>query len=485
MNPKTTAVLFAVAAALAAFVFFYEIEGEQARVEAKAAENRLFPNVEQSQIGSISIRIAEAPEIRLERSDSRWQILAPMSFPADAFAADGVASAITQLMSVSEIEDPQPLEAYGLRANGTVVRFTVGEVERVLLLGNATPIDSNSYASIEGDSQVFTVASYQLSSFKKTAEELRDKKIMDFDPATVRRASIRWPGAVVVVERDDAGWKMLEPVEARSDADAIDGLLMNLSLLRSIAFVDHPGSDEETGLAPPQFEVEVELAADAEGSTPRLARIAVGGVDAGGTQRFVRGAVDPLYLISQESLDGFPRRVVEYRDRRLAEFAAEAAQRIELGFHSASGETVAIRMNLEEGGWTTDAGPVSPERIDVLVDVLSDLRADDILAEAFGPAELEAMKLDPPNTVLQVYADGDSSESLAEIHLGVSFGDGITARVAGRDTVYRIDAAVAEALPVDLDDFRERFVVQPDPTEATDPTEAEPEAVEGLEADGD
>ncbi len=34
MNPKTTAVLFAIAAALAAFVYFYVIKGEQARVEA-------------------------------------------------------------------------------------------------------------------------------------------------------------------------------------------------------------------------------------------------------------------------------------------------------------------------------------------------------------------------------------------------------------------------------------------------------------------
>jgi hypothetical protein len=52
MNPKTTAVLFAIAAALAAFVYFYEIEGEQARVEAKAAEKRLFPNVEQGDRGA-------------------------------------------------------------------------------------------------------------------------------------------------------------------------------------------------------------------------------------------------------------------------------------------------------------------------------------------------------------------------------------------------------------------------------------------------
>ena len=82
MNPKTTAVLFAIAAALAAFVYFYAIEGEQARVEAKAAEKRLFPDVEQGEIASISLRASDAPEIRLERLDGRWRIVAPIDFAA-------------------------------------------------------------------------------------------------------------------------------------------------------------------------------------------------------------------------------------------------------------------------------------------------------------------------------------------------------------------------------------------------------------------
>ncbi len=124
MNPKTTAALFAIAAALAAFVYYCEPEREQARVEAEAAEKRLFPDVEQGEIASISLRASDAPEIRLERRDGRWRIVAPIEFAADTFAADGVASAITQLMSESAIEDPRPLDVYGLTAEGSEVRFS-------------------------------------------------------------------------------------------------------------------------------------------------------------------------------------------------------------------------------------------------------------------------------------------------------------------------------------------------------------------------
>ncbi len=462
MNPKTTAILFAIAAALAAFVYFYEIKGEQARVEAKAAEKRLFPDVEQTEITSISLRVSDAPEIRLERRDGHWRIVAPIDFAADTFAADGIASAITQLMSESVIEDPQPLDAYGFRTEGAEVRFAVGELEKTLRIGSATPVGSNSYALVGGDDRVYTVASYQFSPFKKSAEEFRDRRVLDFDSAAVQRAAISWPGAEVVVERSDEGWQMVEPVQALADADAVDSLLMSLSLLRASGFVDDPISEEEAGFVPPQFAVELELARKAGDPDAAIARFAVGGVDESGSQRFVRGATASLYLISQESLDGFPRRVVEYRDRQLAKFAAEEARRIELGFHTASGETVAVSVRLEDGGWVSNADPVRSEKLVDLVDALSDLRAHDIIAEEFGPTELQAMGLDPARVVLQVYGEGDSAERLAEIQLGVVFGDGITARIAGRETIFLIAKALAEAIPADLDDYRERFVAQPE-----------------------
>jgi hypothetical protein len=464
MSPKTTAVLFAIAAALAAFVYFYEIRGEQARVEAKAAENRLFPDVEQAEITSISLRVSDAPEIRLERREGHWRIATPIDFAADTFAADGVASAITQLMSESVIETPQPPEAYGFRTAAAEVRFTVGDLEKTLRIGNATPVGSNSYASVAGDDRVYTVASYQLSPFKKAVEEFRDKRILDFDSAAVRRVVIRWPEAKVVVERSGEGWQMVEPIQALADADAVEGLLTSLSFLRASGFVDHPGSAEEAGFAPPQFAVELEWAREDEGSDPVIAQFAVGGVDESGSQRFVRGAAESLYLISQESLDGFPRRVVEYRDRRLAEFAVDAVRRVELGFHTASGETVAVRVERKAGTWVSSADPVQSERMDALVDALSQLRAHDIIAEEFGPAELQAMRLDPAKVVLQVYGAGDPAERLAAVDLGVDFADGVTARIPDRETVFQIDTAVSEAFPADLDDYRARFVAQPEAT---------------------
>jgi len=461
MNPKTTAVLFAIAAALAAFVYFYEIQGEPARVKAKAAEKRLFPNVEQADITSVSLRNSDVPEIRLERRDGHWRIVAPIDFAADTFAADGVASAITQLMNESVIEQPQPPEVYGFRSDSEEVRFTVAGAEKTLRVGGTTPVGSNTYVSVVGEDRIFTVATYQLSSFKKDVDEFRDKRILDFDPSAADRVAIRWPEAKVVLARSDGKWQMVEPIQTLADADAVEQLLTSLSFLRAEGFVDQPASDEETGLASPQFEAELELRGEAEGSAPRIVRLAVGGVDESGSHRFARGASKQLFLISHESLDGFPRRVVDYRDRRLSEFDVDAVRRVELGFHTSAGETVDVRVTRKDGAWVSDADPVRTEPIEALVDALSQLRAHDIVAEKLGPAELAAMRLEPAQAVLQVYGAGDPEERLAEVDIGAQFGGGVTARVPDRETIFQIDSTTAEAFPADLADYRARFVEPP------------------------
>ncbi len=62
------------------------------------------------------------------------------------------------------------------------------------------------------------------------------------------------------------------------------------------------------------------------------------------------------------------------------------------------------------------------------------------------------------------------TERLAEIQLGVAFGGGITARTPDRETIFLLDAALASAFPANLEDYRERFVAEPEP--ASDEQEA-------------
>jgi hypothetical protein len=157
MQPRTSAILLAVALALGAFVYFYEIGGEDARREAEEQARRLFPAVEQEAIEWIALTTRDGIEARLERGEGGWRLVQPVAFSADRFAADGMAANLAGLVSEAALENPQPLAEYDLGEAARTVHFSAGGQERALLLGGQTPVGDNAYAKTGASDAVYTV----------------------------------------------------------------------------------------------------------------------------------------------------------------------------------------------------------------------------------------------------------------------------------------------------------------------------------------
>jgi hypothetical protein len=116
----------------------------------------------------------------------------------------------------------------------------------------------------------------------------------------------------------------------------------------------------------------------------------------------------------------------------------------------------------EDGSWSSAPEEMEPDRIDTLVEELARLRARDILADAMGPEELRGLALEPPKTKLVVHG-ADEGAPLADLRLGVvRDGGGIVAQALGNPTVFELDPAVSQFVPVSLDDFRAHFVAKPE-----------------------
>jgi hypothetical protein len=360
VNPRTTGLLLLVALALGAFVWFYEIQGEAGRKQAAAREQRLFPGLEASGIDSIELRTREGGQARLERSADGFRLVEPLAFPADSFAADGLASNLAGLEHEAVLEDPQPLAEYGLAEGARVVRFTAGEQIHELRLGDDTPVGGHAYASVEGRPEVFTVPRFAAQSFDKSLSDLRERRILDFDTASVRRVELSWPGQQVVLERvppgagaealaeadeaaldeaEDGGvWRLLEPVEGPADDATVDQLLSDLAFLRAEGFVDDPPDAAAAGLDPPAFAATLSGPAPVEGAEATRVHIEIGGLHEG-DQRLVRAAQPSLYTIPAERLEDLPRKLGTYRDRRLARFPAAEAGQVDLLLPADSGRS--------------------------------------------------------------------------------------------------------------------------------------------------
>jgi len=478
MNPRSTGILLVVASLLGAFIYFYEIRGEDAREQAEEIERRIFADIEADAVSELELTTSDGKDARIQRVDGRWQMLEPLAFPADASTVDSMASTLASLTSERVIEEPEAFEVYGLGEDARVVHFRAGDRALVLRIGSSAPVGSMTYAAVDGASGVYLMPTWRVNSLTKSLDDLRERRVLQFDTAAIDRIDARWPGGGVVLERQEPGWVLTEPPHGAADAAVVENLLSDLAFLRADGFVDDPPADSESGLAEPELSVELRAAATEE-SPERVVTFAIGQV-LDGRKRLARGGQLSLYEIGEERLADFPRSVVAYRFKDLANFPASDAQSFELVFFDDSGGTSderVVRGERSDAGWETSPVQLGSGKARGLVSELSRLTAIDIVADSLDASELANVGLAPPRVTIRVFgASGEESEPppLAEVQLGESdLETGIVAKAASRPAVYRLDYELAEHLPLTWEAFQNRFT-EP----AAPPADAAPELEE-------
>lgn len=483
MNPRSTGVLALVALALGAFIWFYEIDGEADRKRAEEADKQLFADLEADAIDWIALDTTDQVAVRAERRDERWWLVEPLEFPADAVALDAMAGALADLAHEQSIDSGQPASVYGLADGARRVEFGTANGSYALRIGDKAPLGSNTYVARGADEAVFTVPTWRTNALSEELLELRDRRVLAFDRQSVRRIEAIWSDGSVVIERDGESWRLREPLDGPADDDRIDALLSDLTYLRTDGFVDEPLDDVEAGLDPPAFAVALELASDVPGEAPRTLRFELGRVWSDG-QRLARGSHATLYALASERIDDFPRELVEYRNRELSRFVSSEAAAVELVFArdpAASAEGAAsVRVELQRDGerWTSEPRLIEGAGGD-LVAALASLKAREILADALGEEERDALGLSPPRVQIRVLGSAAAPDEvpavLAEVWLGrFDPARGVIAMRAGREEVFRLEPHRADSLPLDYATFERRFIA-PEPAAAA-PADGEVEA---------
>jgi hypothetical protein len=452
VNLRATGVLAALTLAVAAFVYFVEL-GDEGPVPPAGL---LFGGLSETGVEAITIERPDAPRVRTVRmpaSDAAlesggWRVVEPVSAPGDPVVLDRIARSLSELVSGGRVEDPVDLGVYGLDAAATRVAFVHEGRERTLALGRETPLGGQVYALVPGDDGAAEIHMLDLESvlpFDVDLNQVRDARVLAFAPDAITRIRLAARGALAqaasngaapdaepstggggfeaTLARDSGTWSIVAPAALDADVEAVERLLSDLSLLRAEAFVDEPTEAELASLDPPVFVAVVE-----DGSESRRLELGVPLEDAPHL-RLARGREGRFYRVRGALVEHFPDRLVELRDRRVLRFSPSAVVAIEVG--GAGRETQ--RLNA----------------VPALLETLSRLRADEVVAEALGPAELEALQLEPAR--LRVRLLGAADALLAELRLGrattgAESERGLVARSAARETVWRVDAAIESLL---------------------------------------
>jgi len=325
--------------------------------------------LKQDEITRVVIK-KDGGEVRLEKNDAgQWQIAAPKPSIADQEAVASLLSTISSLNSDRLVDEKATdLEQYGLAKPKVEIAVTEKGQPQTLLIGDDTPSGNAVFAKLEADLRVFTLASYSRTALDKSANDLRDKRLLtaDFDKVS----QIEFVGQnggkrqEFTLARNKDSWQILKPKPLRADADRVEGLVRTLR----DAKMDAASAPDDSKLA------------SAFGSAQPFATVKVAG--ASGVQQLeVRKVKDDYYAKSSVISGickvpasvgtGLDKKLDDFANKKLFDFGYQDPDKIEI--HDGAKSYFFTRSGSD--WWGPDGKKLDETSMEALVGKLRELSA--------------------------------------------------------------------------------------------------------------
>jgi hypothetical protein len=412
---KSTGLLIAavILAALAGVLYWSNRHPASEDSSAKASTDTSVKilSLNLSDITRFKIRGEGRPRVELSKSASgSWQITAPRAFGADQ---DGVASVLSSLSSLTSdrlIEQQIGDKAlYGLSNPQLEIDVTLKDnQEQKLLIGDQTPSGSTYYAMAAGDPRLFTIASYNKTSLDKSANDLRDKRLLaaDFDKVSQIELRNAAKKQQLTLARNKDGWQLLKPAPYRADTEQVDELVRALREAK----MDFSSTNDEA-----------ETAAGFKSAEPfGDAKI----TDASGTQELeVRKARDKAdYYARSSAVAGFyklasatgtslNKGLDDFRNKKLFDFGYQDPEKIEIR----DGQKSYFLTRSGSDWWGPDGKKLDASTVEPVVEKLRSLAATKFPSSGFTAPILQlAVTSNEGKRVERVSVSGNGDTRIAK-----------------------------------------------------------------------
>src|SRR5580698_1726050 len=188
--------------------------------------------VKEADISRFDLKKNGVDQVAGERNSSgQWRIASPTSLPADQSAVSGLLGTFSSLSSQRLVEEKAGnLASYGLDA--PKLEFDLFEKDnktQKLLLGDVTPTGNGIYAKLDGDARVFIMPSFDKTSIDKTANDLRDKRLLTLDPDKISQVDLVAKTQEIEFGRNKDEWQIVKPKPLRADGSEVDELVRALT----------------------------------------------------------------------------------------------------------------------------------------------------------------------------------------------------------------------------------------------------------------
>jgi hypothetical protein len=194
---------------------------------------------------------------------AEWKLVEPATLPAafrlDKNAVSRPAAQIASLRAQDFADGVSDADA-GVDKPSAVVEATTKDGKKTVIRLGKEDEKKRTFAKVDGDPQMYLLASFSAKQLGKKLDELRDLALIDAAIDDVEKVTIKGSGGTFVVKKDGADWKLVEPKTPPAEFDATTIASTVASLLRTRATrtaLDVDGKTAGVDKASPFVEVQL------------------------------------------------------------------------------------------------------------------------------------------------------------------------------------------------------------------------------------
>ena len=278
----------------------------------------------------------ESEQVICEKQDGTWHLKHPIQAAADVQEIEKLLSELrASQVSTFEADQaaaarPATLENYGLDSPRTQIKLTDAQNTYALALGSAVPstqgIQAHIYVKALHQEAIYTVNADIYETLNKSAFDLRNKRVIDFQRTDTIRIEIRDDTETTVCAKNtNHTWTLQTPTgEVKADAKAVDDLLFGTDSLEAETFVDAPISDLTAyGLAPPSISV-----AFTQRGEDKPAVLQIGNAAADGSTYVKAESSNQVATVAPTLIEKIAQGTAWLRDKQVLNFHIDDAIRL-------------------------------------------------------------------------------------------------------------------------------------------------------------
>jgi len=424
---RSTGIVFLLAAALAAFVYFYDLKHAPASATSSTDTSKpAFTSVTSADVQEIKIQRAGTTMDFDHKSDG-WYMTQPRAQRADSSALDGLAGALSYA-SVDRTfpATPENLSSYGLKDPAVTLDFKLKSGTSHQVRFGAKDFSSSSiYALIDNGSQVSLMSDAVYSSSDKAPDDFRDKSLTTVQASDANFFDlVNSSGELSGTKKGDV-WTLDKPRVVPGDHAKIDALLSSVAGGQITHFVtDSNASLAKYGLDKPEIRFQARLA------DGKSVSIEVGKKE--GADYYARNLAQPGVVQINENLYSIlSDKYIDLRDKQIVHIMPADATRVDVrnlngAFACVKGDSGFV-LEQPASADKKAAPPACPN----LVDELQDDQADEVYDAP--PASVSSQLAKPPVQITITDKDGKKAQL---VFSGIT-GDSIYGRNLDSPAIYK------------------------------------------------